>query len=317
MKDDITTKLIERVKELTALHTTARILQDDSKTMTDILTEVVQVLPPAWQYPEITAGRIRFGNIETMTANFKESAWNQIASFSVQGGQIGSIEVFYLEGRPNSDEGPFLREERELIDSLAEMLRSYLQRQLAMEVLNASHVNLELLVKARTEELQRTNIALNSQIMEYRKAEKKITGYQHQLRQLASELSLAEARERRAIAADLHEHIGQALAFIKMTISQFRGNAIFCGFEDRIYEIMNLIDQTIKYTRDLTFEISPPILYELGLGAALEWIAERFDRKHQLKITIKEKTPIGRLADNLEIVLFKSVQEILTNVLKH
>lgn len=317
MKDDTLHKLTERVKELTALHKTAGILQDDCKSISEVMAEVVQLLPPAWQYPEMTAGRIRLDGMEAMTANFRETTWNQIATFSVRDNQIGSIEVFYLEEQPPSDEGPFLKEERDLIESLAEMLRSYFQRQLSNEQLKSAHDNLELLVKARTEELQKANIALHSQIAEYRKAEIRIAAYQRQLRQLASELSLAEARERRAIASDLHDHIGQALAYIKMTVSQFRGNAIFCGFEDKIHEIMNLIDQTIKYTRDLTFEISPPILYELGLDAALEWVAERFDRKHQLKITIKKTLPIGRLADDVEVILFKSVQELLTNVVKH
>jgi signal transduction histidine kinase len=317
MKEDTLHKLTERVKELTALHKTARILQDDSKSMTLVMAEVVQLLPPAWQYPEITAGRIRFNGNEAMTTNFRETTWNQMASFSVRDSEVGTIEVFYLEKQPPSDEGPFLKEERDLIESLAEMLRSYFQRQLSSDALRAAHDNLELLVKARTEELQKANIALHSQIAEYRKAEKRIAAYQRQLQQLASELSLAEARERRAIASDLHDHIGQALAFIKMTVSQFRGNAIFCGFEDKIHEIMHLIDQTIQYTRNLTFEISPPILYELGLEAALEWVAERFERKHQLKITIKKTAPIGRLADDVEVILFKSVQELLTNAVKH
>ena len=96
-----------------------------------------------------------------------------------------------------------------------------------------------------------------------------IQSYQRQLRKLASELSLAEARERREIASDLHDHIGQALAFVSQKMSVLRGNSIFSGMEGDFAEILSILEQTIRYTRDLTVEISPPVLYELGLPAAI------------------------------------------------
>jgi signal transduction histidine kinase len=317
MRDEILHKLTERVKELTALHKTARILQDETKSPTEIMSEIVMLLPPAWQFPEITSARICFMNLEAVTPNLDERARKQIADFTLHNGQKGSIEVFYSEERPHEYEGPFLKEERDLIESLAEMLRSYFQHRLSDEALQTAHDDLEKQVRERTEELVKANDALQAQITEYRNAEKRIKTYQEQLRQLAAELSLTEARERRAIATDLHDHIGQALAFIKMSISQFRGNAIFCGFESDIDNITNLLNQTIQYTRDLTFEISPPILYELGFEAALEWLAERYERKHHKKIKIEKKEPIGILADDVRVTLYKSVQELLTNVVKH
>ena len=259
MTDDLLHKLQERVKELTALHGTARILQDQAKSASVVMHEVAALLPPAWQYPEVAAARIRFERLEARTAGFRETEWRQIAPFVVRGGQSGEIEVCYLERRLPADEGPFLKEERDLIESLAEMLRFYFQHLIADENLLRAHAELERTVAARTAELRETNASL---------------------RRLASELSLAEARERRKIAEDVHDHIGQALAFIKMSVAQFRGNAIFCGFEGKIDEIATLLDQTIQYTRYLTFEISPPVLYELGLEAAIDWLAERFRKKH-------------------------------------
>ncbi|MEW6051715.1 MAG: sensor histidine kinase [Candidatus Zixiibacteriota bacterium] len=317
MTNDILHRLRERVKELTALHATARILQDESKPPLQVMSEIVTLIPPAWQYPEITDARIRFQALEAATPGFNASRWRQRADFVVRDGQRCSVDVFYREPRPDADEGPFLKEERDLIESLAEMLRFYFQHMLADEALRQAHNHLEDLVGARTEELRQANLALQGQIGEYQKAEVKIAAYQRQLRQLTSELTLTEARERRAIAADLHDHIGQALSFIKMNISQFRGNAIFCGFEEKIDEIMSLLDQTIHYTRNLTFEISPPVLYELGLEAAVEWLAERFQRRHGLQVNVKRSVPIVRLDDEIEITLFKSVQELLTNAVKH
>jgi signal transduction histidine kinase len=95
-----------------------------------------------------------------------------------------------------------------------------------------------------------------------------IDQYQRQLRRLSSELSLAEARERREIASDVHDHIGQALAYVTQNISVLQGNAIFSGMEEDFSEILSILNQTIRYTRDLTVEISPPVLYELGLSSS-------------------------------------------------
>ncbi|MDD4857459.1 MAG: sensor histidine kinase [Candidatus Krumholzibacteria bacterium] len=296
MRDDLLHKLQERVKELTALHGTARILQDQTKSATNVMQEVAALMPSAWQYPEVAAARIRFERLEAETSGFRETDWRQTASFVVRGGQSGEIEICYLEPRPLADEGPFLKEERDLIESLAEMLRFYFQRLLADEDLLRAHSELEQTVAARTAELRETNASL---------------------RRLASELSLTEARERRKIAEDLHDHIGQALAFIKMSLEQFRGNAIFCGFEGKIDEITTLIDQTIKYTRNLTFEISPPALYELGLEAAIDGLAERFRKKHGLAVNVEAFPEIGPLGSDVVVLLYKAVQELLTNVAKH
>jgi signal transduction histidine kinase len=317
MDDDILHNLRERVKELTALHKTARIIQDETRPVESVLEEVVSLLPPAWQYPEITSARIRLGRWEVVTGGFKDSEWRQEAFFSTRGGEHGLIQVVYQKACPAAFEGPFLKEERDLIDSLAEMLRSYFQHKLADDALQRAHDDLENQVQARTRALERTNLALQEQIAEYKKAERRIENYQKQLRRLASELSLAEARERRAIAEDLHDHIGQALAIIKMDIGLFRGNAIFCGFEDKIDEINALLEQTIQYTRTLTFEISPPSLYELGLTAAVEGLIERFRKKHKIDISLATSQDIGRFGNRLEILFFKSIQELLTNIVKH
>jgi PAS domain S-box-containing protein len=125
--------LRQRVKELTALHRAARILQNEEQTITDWLQQFVAALPPAWQYPEITAARIRLGELEFATPNFKPTPWIQRADFSVAEGLQGSIEVVYVEERPAEQEGPFLAEERNLIDSLAEVLKTAIERRQAQD----------------------------------------------------------------------------------------------------------------------------------------------------------------------------------------
>lgn len=118
----------ERVKELTALHSTARLLQNDSPSTVELLQQMVGLLPPAWQYPEITAGRIRIADLEVASPNYVPTPWRQQAEFTYAEGTAGFIEVVYLEERPQAVEGPFLAEERHLINSLADMLKLHFIR---------------------------------------------------------------------------------------------------------------------------------------------------------------------------------------------
>ncbi len=136
-KDSIQHRLGERIKELTALHATAKIFQKQS-TVPELLQEVVSILPAAWQYPCITAARITFHGMDYTTQNFAVTPWKQVADFTATDGKLGSIEVYYLDEMPREAEGPFLSEERNLINSLAEMLKVYLDRKLADDALQDS-----------------------------------------------------------------------------------------------------------------------------------------------------------------------------------
>lgn len=138
-----------------------------------------------------------------------------------------------------------------------------------------------------------------------------------QLQRLTSELSLAEARERQAIASDLHDHIGQALAYVSQKVTSLQGNAIFCGMEDDFEEIRTILQQTIRYTRDLTVEISPPVLYELGLPAAIDWLAERSELRYGLKVTSRQSGQPGEVGEDIKVFIFKALQELIHNVSKH
>lgn len=321
-QDSIRHSLGERVKELTALHRTARLLQDTQRPADGLMREIVEFLPAAWQHPEIAGARLRLLGGEYASPNFRESPWVQRARFTARADGAaapseGSLEICYLEERHPSAEGPFLREERDLIDSLAEMLRMYMQHQLDDEAAQQAHDQLERQVAERTAELQATNATLQAEIAEHLRACAEIDRHREQLRRLATELGLAEERERRAIAADLHDHLGQALAFVKLRLAQFAGDAVFCGFESSLREILDLVDQAIRYTRTLTGELSPPVLYELGLGPALEWLGERFALKHGVRVEVTAARDVPQLSQATRVMLFKSAHELLTNAVKH
>ncbi len=154
-------------------------------------------------------------------------------------------------------------------------------------------------------------------VTERKDAEAKLLMYQEKLQSLASELSLVEEQERRTIAIDLHDQIGQTLSVIKMRCFSLRENLSSPEQLQYLDEIFELVQQTIQDIRSLTFELSPPVLYELGLVAAVEWLAEEFQNKHELCCLVESDNLPKPLNDDIKVVLFRSVRELLVNIVKH
>ena len=153
-------------------------------------------------------------------------------------------------------------------------------------------------------------------ITERKKAEEEIRNYQKDLRSLASRLSLAEERERRRIATGLHDHIGHTLALSKMKVGELRKSTSSCP-PDSLDEIQRLIEQAIEHTRSLTFELSPPVLYELGFEAAVEWLTEHLQEEHNVHFIFHDGKQPKPLDENMRVLLFSSMRELLVNVAKH
>lgn len=168
--------LQERVKELTALHTTAQLFQNEGLSTEELLQRIAELIPPSWQYPEVTAARIRFGHMEIATANFVPSRWSQHVEFMCRDATPGEIEVVYLEERQPESEGPFLQEERNLLDSLGEMVRLQLDRKRTEAALREAHAVLEQRVQARTTELTTANRVLSGEVAQRKGAEEKLEG---------------------------------------------------------------------------------------------------------------------------------------------
>ena len=148
-------------------------------------------------------------------------------------------------------------------------------------------------------------------------ADQQLLEYQEQLRSLASELSLAEEQERHNIAIGLHDQIGQTLSVLNMKLHSLRENITTRDCAEQIDTILEGLKQVIADTRSLTFELSPPILYELGLEAALEWLGEQFHRQHGLAWQFEDDGQPKPLGKDVKIMLFRSVRELLVNVIKH
>jgi PAS domain S-box-containing protein len=153
-------------------------------------------------------------------------------------------------------------------------------------------------------------------ITERKKAEEKLLLYQQQLRSLASQLSLAEEQLRRRIATELHDHISQNLAISKIKLESLIDPAK-PDLAKSLNEIIDMIAQTIDVTRSLTFEVSPPVLYELGFEAAIGWLAKQTKQRFGLDVEFTDDGKPKPLDTDIRVLLFQAVRELLVNVVKH
>jgi len=161
------------------------------------------------------------------------------------------------------------------------------------------------------------NTAIVRDITERKIAEQRLIEYQNQLRSLASELTLAEEHERRRFATYLHDHIGQTLFGIHLKLDLLKQSLSTNDDIKPLKEVMNSIQQMIRDTRLLTFELSPPILHESNLESALDSLTERMHEQYGIMVTLKNDKQEKPLDDDIKIFLFQAVRELLINVVKH
>ena len=121
-------ELRERVKELMCLYGIAKIVEQDNLSLGQILQEIVKLLPPAWLYPDIASARIILDDQAYLTPHFQEGNTKQKADIIVGDSQRGVVELIYSEEKPELDEGPFLKEERALIDAIAREIALIIER---------------------------------------------------------------------------------------------------------------------------------------------------------------------------------------------
>ena len=134
----------ERIKELNCLYDISNLIEKPDSSLDEILQGAVDLIPPAWQYPEVTCARVTLRNHEFKSKTFREGVSKQTSGITVRGERIGSVEVCYVEKMPEMDEGPFLREERNLINSVAEHLRIIIEKRWAEEELEQALSDTEL-----------------------------------------------------------------------------------------------------------------------------------------------------------------------------
>ena len=166
--------LNERVKELQCLYDITNIAQRPGITLDELYQEVANLLPSAWQYPEITCARIAIDGKEFKTENYRETEWKQSSDIKVHGKRVGVVEVSYLEERPDADEGPFQKEERLLIDVVAGRLGRTTERKGIEEALQESERSYRELFEAALDAIWVHDLKGN--IIKANKATEKLTG---------------------------------------------------------------------------------------------------------------------------------------------
>ncbi|HSF09319.1 MAG TPA: response regulator, partial [Nitrospirales bacterium] len=168
--------------------------------------------------------------------------------------------------------------------------------------------NIETQLQSLTESLERRVDERTQDLLQH----------QHRLRQLSLDLILTEQRERRRIATELHDYLGQLLVVGKIKISQLQQADLSNQQAPFVREVEESLDEALQYTRDLIPQISPPILYEFGFMAAIRWLAEKMVR-YDLHVTVTSHVEENQLnlSESVSIILYHVIRELLLNVMKH
>ena len=159
-------------------------------------------------------------------------------------------------------------------------------------------------------------VAFVTDISARQSAELEIQWYQERLKQMAFDAAVAEERERRRIAVNLHDQIGQALALANIKLASAR-ESVSGEARESIDGAADLLAQSLAVARTLIFDLSPPILYDLGLKEALSWLAEDVQRRYGIPITVRVDAEPTPLDDASAALVFRAVRELLINVFRH
>jgi DNA-binding NarL/FixJ family response regulator len=205
--------LQERVKELACLYGISEMISAHPHDVDRIMQGIVEIIPPSWQYPEITAGRIVIEGKEYRTDNHRPSAWTQVAAITMDQTEIGFVEVSYLEEKPASDEGPFLIEERLLIDAISDQIGKAVAR-----------IQAEKQLQVERNSLQTLNIALKEVLNNVQE-------------------------EKRALAASVQANVDQVISPILYALDQASPTEI-PGYTALLRQQLNEI--VYPFTRNLT-----------------------------------------------------------------
>lgn len=281
----------ERVKDLNCLYAFSNLIERPDISLSEIFQGLVNIIPPGWQYPETTCARFVLEDQIFKTANFMETIWRQSSPILVDGRRVGTLEVYYLEEKPECDEGPFLEQERNLLDALAGRLGKTIQRIWAEEALKKAYDELERRVAERTQELRR----------------------------LASQLLKAQEEERKKIAGELHDSIGASLAAIKFKIEDViqqmeRGTAT----PDSFKALIPMIQETERESRRIMADLRPSVLDDLGVLAAINWYCREFQNTYShIRIQKEIEMSEDKVPVSLRTPIYRIVQEALNNIVKH
>ena len=160
-------------------------------------------------------------------------------------------------------------------------------------------------------------IIITTDITDVKSSNFQLEASRDNLRSLASKLSQVEEAERRKIATWLHDGVSQLLAVIKIKLNLFGQKHADDKVTSFLSELSPIVDEAIDQTRSLTFELSPPILYELGLSPAIQWLVDGTHKKQDIKISYLTNPTEIDVNEEISVIVFQTVRELLNNIIKH
>jgi PAS domain S-box-containing protein len=393
-----THELEERVRELNCFYGISNLVEQQDISLEEILQGTADLIPPSWQYPEITCVRIIIQDREWKTKNFQETIWKQASDIKVHGELSGNLEVYYLEEKPEIDEGPFLKEERKLIIAIAGRVGRIVERKLAEEALIASEekyrnifeniqdvyyevtldgIILEISPSIKDVSLYKREeiigksfsdvyvdpikrkefvkeLLKNGKVVDYeillkdKDATKeycsitaklvrdkygnpiKIIGSMHniseriraeeQIHVLTQELIKVQESERQMISSYLHDNMAQNLSALIIDCETLLDNqpSIRPEVRQKVSEMSKMLRECIKEVRNLSYDLRPPALDELGLVQALFQYCDDFYEDCGINVDFHSAGMKDLKLDfDTEINLYRLIQEGLVNIKKH
>lgn len=271
--------LKERIKELTCLYQVSHLI-GTSKSLEIIFNELEANIKPGWQYPDATRVKVHFDNQTYGSPLFDGSPWMISAPIVVSGIQRGTLEVFYTIEKPQAHEGPFLKEERHLIDTLAKLLG-----------IAAERISAEI------------NIL---------KSEDQLRSLYHRLQNIREE-------ERSRIAREFHDQLGQVLTTLKLELDLLdkKLHRSAPDHRENTQRLLELVDGTLPAVKQLVMDLRPPVLDDLGLQDAIEWQALDFEKRTGIDCNVQVQNLPASLNPEQATALFRIFQETLTNIVRH
>lgn len=148
-------------------------------------------------------------------------------------------------------------------------------------------------------------------------AKQEIQEYQTSLQEMTVEITLIEEEQKKEIASNIHDHLSQSLVISKMRINQLKKNPQLKMIEEDLKFIEEHISEALDNSRKITYELSPPVLYQLGIIDALNWLLEKVEENHKIGYRINSNLSSLKLDDAKSILLYRSIQEIINNTIKY